>query len=77
MFQIMYYSYVLLLYIFLKKISLELRFILILILYKQYSVAIIKIIKNFNSLSKILTQIEVVIIANLVILLTLCSNTIT
>jgi len=50
MFQIMYYSYVLLLYIFLKKTSLELRFILIFILYKQYSIVIIKIIKNFNSL---------------------------
>jgi len=57
MFQIMYYSYILLLYIyFLKKKSTELRFILILILYKQYSIVIRKIIKNFNSLSKILTQ---------------------
>jgi len=38
MFQIMYYNYVLLLYIFLKKSSLEQRFILILILYKEYKV---------------------------------------
>jgi len=57
MFQIIYYSYVLVLYIFLKKkTSLELRFILILMLYKEYSFVIIKTINKFNFLSKILTQ---------------------